>query len=304
MMTKKYFAIVNPKAGSGRLRARAAALLTQLQAEGRVERTLYTNADGHASELAEQALRDGAEALLVAGGDGTAQQVVQGVMAVSRTQATSLAVLPLGTGNSFLREFGAHDFDVARDALVGGHETPCDVVEIEHENGVTYSINIISFGFTSEVGALTNRRFKWLGTTGYAAAVFTSLAHLAKHSARCSFDRGPYEDVEHTFIAACNSRFTGGAMMMAPDASIDDGKMSIVIAKPMSRFRFLRTFPKIFSGEHIHEDVVQTREAAEVLFEGSPECDVMFDGEIGRLKMRRLRVIAGALKIVQPKDPT
>lgn len=301
MMPTKYVAIVNPKAGEGRLRVRAQNLLDELGAEGRVTRIEYTNSNGHASKIAETALHGGAEGLLVAGGDGTAQEVVRGIMAANTGRAVPLAILPLGTGNSFVREFGAHDFEVARAALLGGHTAPCDIVEIEHKNGVTYSMNIISFGFTSEVGALTNRRFKWLGAGGYIAAVVTSLARLRSHTARCAFDGGPFEDVEHVFIAACNSRFTGGAMMMAPAASIDDGKLSVIVAKPMSRVRLLRTFPKIFRGKHIHDDVVESREAAEVLFDNLPECNVMIDGEIDRLKMRRLRVITGAVEIVRPE---
>ncbi len=297
----KYVVIVNPKAGEGRLGKRARALLGRLEADGRIERTEYTTATGHASELAKAALEGGAQALLVAGGDGTVQQVVQGIMEHGSQKPVRLAILPLGTGNSFLRDFGAHDFDVAQASLLGDQTTPCDVVEIEHGSGTVYSINIVSFGFTSEVGALTNDRFKWLGTAGYAAAVFTSLARLHTHMTRCSFDGGVFEDIEHIFIAACNSRFTGGAMMMAPAASINDGKMSVVIAKPMSRVRLLRTFPKIYSGKHVRDDVVDIREASEIRFDDMPECDIMIDGEILRLRMRALRVVPAALRIVHPR---
>lgn len=295
-----YSVILNPKAGKGRHHERAMALLTRLERDKQISRIDRTLHDGHATELAAQAMKRGADALLIAGGDGTIQQAVQGIMEARGDRPIHLAMLPLGTGNSFLREFDAHDFDIAHASLLAGHDTPCDVVAIEHADGVLYSLNIVSFGFTSDVGALTNTRFKWLGTGGYVAAVVSSVARLRSQTTRCSFDGGPLETIEHIFIAACNSRFTGGAMMMAPAASIDDGKMSVVIAKPMSRLRLLKTFPKIYRGEHIHDATVDTREAAVIEFEDMPRCNFMVDGEIVSLQPHALRVIPRALRIVRP----
>lgn len=297
----RYSVILNPAAGKGRLHARAMALLTRLERDGRLLRIDQTQGDGHATELAAQAVARGDRALLVAGGDGTLQQVVQGAMRARGEEPVHLAVLPLGTGNSFLREFSAHNFDVAHASLLAGRETPCDVVAIEHSEGTLYSINIVSFGFTSEVGALTNARFKWLGTAGYVAAVVTSLATLRSQTTRWRLDGGPEEAIEHTFVAACNSRFTGGAMMMAPAASINDGHMSIVIAKRMSRMRLLRTFPQIFRGEHVHDARVETREAARMELLDAPRCNFMVDGEIVSLEARALHVIRQPLRIVRPQ---
>ena len=140
--------------------------------------------------------------------------------------------------------------DDAVKALTGDHCRPVDAVRMDHEGGTMWSINLVGLGFAAKAGELTNRRFKRLGALGYIAAVVVELARLAPQNVRYRVDEGEWVEEALLMLSWCNSRYTGGAMLMAPDASIDDGKADLIRLLPMSRPAFLTAFPKIFKGTH------------------------------------------------------
>jgi len=104
----------------------------------------------------------------------------------------ALGFLPLGTGNSFLRDFSKNGLQTATEALLAGKRRRCDVLKLTHATGVIYYINLLSVGFTADVTALANRRFKRLGEAGYVLAVTRQLDAFAPacFSASFGFHRG------------------------------------------------------------------------------------------------------------------
>src|SRR6185369_10414924 len=129
---------------------------------GLVHEVRETRAPGDASVLARAAARAGATRIVAVGGDGTTHEVLNGLFD-DDVQRPSLAMLPLGTGNSFLRDFAITDADAAVAALRRGHTRKVDVVRAEHAGGVLRYLNIFSLGFTADVCTMTNARFKPLG---------------------------------------------------------------------------------------------------------------------------------------------
>ena len=99
------------------------------------------------------------------------------------------------------------------------------------------------------------------------------------------------------FASFNNSRFTGGKMMMAPDADTADGLIDFIRVAPLSRLNLLRTFPKIFKGTHVHNPAVTTAKVRSVEFEVDDEIDIMIDGEADRVIPTRLDVLPGALRV-------
>src|SRR5262249_45923393 len=135
---------------------------------------------GHASALARKAYAEGYRKFLAVGGDGTSFEIINGLFPEAEAGAGSnepptLAFLPLGTGNSFLRDFSKDGSAYAKDALLAGKTRPCDVIRLTHSDGVLYYMNLLSVGFTADVAMLTNQRLKGLGEVGYLLGVLICL---------------------------------------------------------------------------------------------------------------------------------
>lgn len=287
--------IVNRAAKGGRAGAEVAPHLARIGGEARV---VHTERAGHATTIAAQAARDGAPLVVAAGGDGTLFEVVNGLMQVEPARRPTLGVLPVGTGNSFVRDLGLPSPADAVDAILRGAPRPVDVVRVDHADGQLHYINLLSVGFSAEAGALTNRRYKGLGASGYILAVLQCLVRLHAERFPHRLDGGELDRTPYTLVSFSNSRFTGGDMQMAPDADIADGELDVVTIGQMRRLRFLTAFPRIFAGTHPALREIGTTRARRVTFEGAAPVDVMVDGEIRRLALRELEVEPGALQVL------
>jgi diacylglycerol kinase (ATP) len=294
-----YLAILNPAAGGGRCGRSAPAVLDGLRAAGVALEVATTTGAGHATVLAREAYAKGRRWFIAIGGDGTAYEILNGVFpeASAPGQGVRLGFLPLGTGNSFLRDFTETGAEHARSALVANRTRKCDVLCLEHDAGALHFINLMSLGFVADVCAVTNRRFKRFGEAGYGLGVLWGLAALRPRPMPYT---GAGDEVRDplTFVSFCNSRFTGGKMMMAPRADCADGEVDVILARAMSRAGLLRTFPKIFKGTHFEHPAVSEERAREVGFDIEGPVDVMIDGEVVNVRPRALRVLPRALEVV------
>lgn len=303
-MTTRYFTIVNPAAGGGRCGRQAPAALERLGRMGFDLEVHYTERTGQATELARRALEEGHRRFLAVGGDGTSYEIVNGLFSprphsrLAEPERPILAMLPLGTGNSFLRDFAITDAGGALRALERNESRACDVVRATHECGVIHYINLLSVGFSAKVGELTNRRFKHLGPAGYAAAVVITAARLTHPSFGIRLDDGQEDERPCVLLSFSNSRYTGGRMMIAPHADPGDGVLDVIRVGPMKRLHLVRSFPAIFKGEHIHRPEVEVTRASRVELDLPRPVDVMVDGEVQRLKLERLEVLPRALLVV------
>lgn len=298
MPPTSFYTIINGAAGGGRCRSRADQALGRLRAAGVELEVALTERSGHASELAAEAFRKGKRNFLAVGGDGTSYEVLNGLFPQAESGRVTLGALPLGTGNSFLRDFGIENEADALEALFRGRSRPVDVVRVEHADGTLYFINLLSIGFSAAVGAMTNRRLKPLGPAGYAVAVVARLVGLEPMRCRYRLDGGPIVDDAAVFLSFSNSKFTGGAMKMAPTADISDGKLDLIRAGKVSRTQLLRVFPLIYEGTHIRHPAVSEQKAKRIELIDSPEQDVLVDGEILRLRLRTLEVLPSALEVI------
>jgi YegS/Rv2252/BmrU family lipid kinase len=296
----RYFAIVNPQAGGGRSGARANAALDALRRDGIDVEAVRTMHAGHAIELAQRAFERGERRFLAVGGDGTSHEIINGTLPLARAKndPITLAMLPLGTGNSFLRDFGIASSDAAMRAITRGREHACDVNELVHTRGKLLSFNIIGLGFSASVGALTNRRYKPLGAAGYVVGVVQTTLTLQYPSYPLRLDGGALDARPVILLSFSNSQCTAGAMKMAPRADPSDGQLDVIRIGRMPRRRFLRQFPSIFRGEHVLKPGVEQTRARRVELEIDHEVDCMIDGEIVRLVPRSIEVVPSALTVI------
>jgi len=290
--------IVNGAAGGGRCAEAATAALGRLRQGGLTLDVRFTERAGHATEIARKRHEEGARHFITVGGDGTSFEVVNGLFPRDGDGAVTLGFLPLGTGNSFVRDFGVTDTESAIEALIKGDKRPCDVVKLTHDGGDLHYINLMSVGFSARVGALTNRRFKGFGAAGYALAVGASVVGLKQPRFGFALDDGAPDERPCTLLSFSNSRFTGGTMMMAPEADPGDGFVDVIRIGELSRLGLLRAFPKIYQGTHVALDSVESSLAKRVEFRGVGTLDCMIDGEIMSLGLRSLEVLPGSLEVV------
>lgn len=296
---ERFFAIINPAAGAGRAAQLGPQALARLRALGLAVDAASSSARSHAVLLARQAYEQGYRRFIAVGGDGTANEVLNGVFPLAAAgQRFSLGLLPLGTGNSFLRDFTPCAAEASFQALAAGRQRPIDLLRLTHATGEIYSLNLLSLGFPAHVGALTNRLFKPLGHLGYLLGVLVGVVQL-RHSSfaiRCDDDED-WDARRCLFLSFNNSKYTGGTMLIAPLADPADGLIELVRLAHIGRLNLLRNLPKLYDGAHMQHPLVSRRAVRHVEFRMPAPVDVMIDGEIVKLECRTLDVIPGALDI-------
>jgi diacylglycerol kinase (ATP) len=293
-----YFTIVNPAAGGGRCGKLAPPALAKLRSAGLTLEVRETRVPGEATVLAYNAYADGYRNFIAVGGDGTAFEIVNGLFpAALKEGRAALGFLPLGTGNSFLRDFTDRGASYAVDAILAHRRRSCDVIRLNHAAGSLFYINTLNMGFAADVATLTNRRLKFMGELGYLVGVLVSLARLRRRPfpLRVNGDR---DQRRCLFVAFSNSKYTGGKMMIAPHAVIDSGEIEYVHWGPIGRLALVRNLPKLFDGSHMKHPLASRRAAARIEFELQQPVDVVVDGEVLTLEMESLEVLPGALDVM------
>ena len=296
---RAFLAVVNPAAGGGRCRKLVGPALDRLRAGGIDLNIAETSSPGQATRLVREAYARGYRKFIAVGGDGTSYEIVNGIFPVDNGERATLAFLPLGTGNSFLRDFSDRGVDFAIEALLAGRSRPCDVLRLTHEAGSLHYINLLSMGFSADVATLRARRFSGWGEVGYQASIFITLARFRRRpfplrvDAEAELDRRPC-----LFLTFSNSKFTGGTMMIAPKAEVDDGLIEYVRWGPIGRLGLIRNLPTLYDGTHIEHPLAERRQAKRIDFQLHDPVDVMVDGEVLTLRCQSLDVLPSALNVV------
>ena len=295
----RFFAIVNPAAGGGRSAKLAGPALARLREKGLLVDVIASTGPGHAIQLAREAYDQGYRRFLAVGGDGTAHEILNGIFAGRKSvQRIALGFLPLGTGNSFLRDFAKDGADASLQALFENRKRSVDLIRLTHAAGEVYSFNLLSIGFTADVAALTNRMFKPFGPLGYLLGVFVRLVQLRRRSfaLRCDDDQ-EWDERRSLFLTFNNSKYTGGTMLIAPHADPTDGLIEFVRWGPIGRLGLLRTLPRLYDGTHIEHPLASRRAVRRVEFNAPAPVDVMIDGEVATLECRSLDILPAAVEV-------
>jgi len=292
-----FFAIVNPAAGGGRSAKLAGPAIARLRGGGLHVDVIASTGPGHAVDLAREAYDQGYRRFIAVGGDGTAHEILNGIFTHAGSRARiSLGFLPLGTGNSFLRDFSDNGADAALQALLENRTRPVDLLRLTHSKGEIYAFNLLSVGFTADVATLTNRYFKSLGSFGYLLGVFLRVVQLRRRAfvLRCDEDKN-WDERRCLFLTFNNSKYTGGTMLIAPNADPTDALIEFVRWGPIGRLGLLRMLPRLYDGTHIRHPLASRRAVRRVEFNLPAPIDVMIDGEIATLDCRSLDIIPGAV---------
>jgi len=296
---QRFFAIVNPAAGGGRAAKLAGPALASLGEKKLQVDMIASTGPGHAIQLAREAYDQGYRRFLAVGGDGTAHEILNGVFAGRESvNRIALGFLPLGTGNSFLRDFAKDGAEASLQAILENRTRAVDLLRLTHAAGEVFSFNLLSVGFTADVAALTNRVFKPFGHLGYLLGVFVRVVQLRRRSFALRCDGDPeWDERRSLFLTFSNSKYTGGTMLIAPQADPADGLIEFVRWGPIGRLGLLRNLPRLYDGSHIEHPLASRRAVRHVEFKVPAPVDIMIDGEVATLECRSLDVLPAALDV-------
>lgn len=296
--------IVNPVAANGAVGKNWPRIRDFLQAEGAKFDAVLTERPGHAIQLARQALDDGYRTIVAVGGDGTVNEVLNGLMVEGAVDPeVMLGIIPWGTGADFTRSLGIpHDYMGACRQLLRFETRLIDVGKITcfHEGREVerYFINAAGLGFDGEVAELANRSPKVLGgTMTYLACLFISLVTYRNKNVEFSFD-GQHVRGRLNSVIVCNGRYLGGGMFIAPEASFDDGIFDVVILGNLNKLEVVANLPRVYKGTHLTHPKVSLCHAGEVHVEARERMFLQADGELIGEAPATFQVVPRALRVV------
>jgi YegS/Rv2252/BmrU family lipid kinase len=259
-----------------------------------------TKARGDATRLARDGYQKGYRHFIAVGGDGTSYEIVNGLFPLADVaEKPTLGFLPLGTGNSFLRDFSDQGVGQAEKALIIGRARPCDVIRLRYKGGELYYINLLSVGFTADVATFRARYLSGLGHLGYFLSIFTCLARLRRRPFPLRMESSAEFDRRRAlFLTFNNSKFTGGTMMIAPKAEVNDGFIEYVRWGPIGRIGLIKNLPTLYDGTHIQHPLAEHHAVRHIEFDLDAPVDVMVDGEVITVHCESLDVLPSALNVV------
>ncbi len=289
----KIAVIINPSAGGGRAERLLPELRQELEKLGLDYHVEPTRSLDHAHELARAAAAAG-EVAAACGGDG----VVGAVAEALRGTDGVLGVLPGGRGNDFARVLGipleaAH----ACNTLATGVVKELDLGQA----GDKTFIGIASCGFDSDANRIANETKVVRGNLVYAYGALRALAGWHPTTFTVRLDDQPPRVFAGYTVAAANSKAYGGGMYLAPDASLEDGLLDVVMVEDVPKRRFLRLLPTVFKGEHVLQPNVHVKRAARIEVSADRPFTMYADGDpIGELPIT-LCCLKAAVRVLVPR---
>ena len=277
--------IVNPVAGAYSTRRKWPIISRLLRRIGISFDFEYTEGVGHAIELARAAASDGYRYLVAVGGDGTVNEVANGILYSTNAPSTALGVVSTGTGSDFARSAGIpRDYATACSALTNSRRLPIDVGVVEYQSeGRTlqrFFVNAAGAGFDAAVVKETERFPKFFGgTIPYVAGLLRTLF---------SYKNKPVEvrvgdEVESgrvLSVVVANGGYLGGGMHIVPQAELGDSLLDVAIIGDMGKLELLKELPKVYKGTHVNHPKFKMKKATRITVESTEPMLVYADGEL------------------------
>ena len=295
-MTENVF-LVNPAAANGSTGRRWPEIAHQAAGVGLEGDALLSERRGHLGELAREAALDGSRLLVVVGGDGSINEVVNGLAGIENPPA--VALIPRGTGGDFVRTFGIpNDIAAAARVALTGDTQAIDLGRVSYRSwdgsdGSALFANVASAGMSGAIAQRANDTSKALGAkASYLWATFAVFAGWSAVETRLTVD-GETRSGRMFDVVVANGRFFGGGMKMCPDAVPGDGLLDVVTIGDVTKRDLVLTMPKIYRGTHLPHPKAEALRGRVVTVETDEPVPVELDGEQPGTTPARFEVLPG-----------
>lgn len=242
----KILFIINPVAGNGKGEEAWQNMTKYLKETFNDYDVVSTTCPGDAKEIARKAVDDGYEAIISCGGDGTLNEVINGVIGTE----VKVGLIPTGTGSDFGKTVGIRNLEDALTVIKNGKSTKLDVAKVEYGSPrqTRFFINILEIGFGAEVMKYVNSH-KRSGKYSFVLGILSVIWKLKKFKAK--LDLNGFSEIKTIEVIVANGKYFGGGMLASPESSVDDGYLDIHILKPVSKFTTLLRLRDLIKGTYI-----------------------------------------------------
>jgi len=274
---KQFLVILNPKSGGSTGERALADLRHRAEQEGVELEVLSTKAAGDAAEFARTSALEKQDAIISIGGDGTLNEVVNGLLTREDDRRVPVGILPMGTGNSLMTDLGCQRVDQAIEDLFSGKRFAMDVFEVILDGDPQYGFNMVGCGMPSAVNkfAEASRLFK---SQRYNVGVLKAFFRYTPIGYSLRMD-GLDEAIESDFILISNTRHIGNGIQVAPNAELNDGLLDAVYLDPIPKRAMIPMFLKLMKGNHLSDPRVHSRRTASFSIRAPSPQEVNLDGE-------------------------
>jgi diacylglycerol kinase (ATP) len=296
--------IVNPVAGAGRTAREWPRIMDVFRGNGLRFDYDVTEAPGHAIELARESARNGYDMVVSVGGDGTINEIVNGLYASGNISDATLGIVSTGTGSDYIRTVGIpRRSNEACHCLLRMKKRVVDLGVVEYTKDGRQEerlfVNFAGFGFDAEIVRRTTQQFKALGALpSYLLGVLTTLVSYRNRDITIRID-GESQDMRVCTVVMNNGRYGGGSMFTAPHAELADGLLDVMIVGNLSKPDLLWSIPRIYKGTHLTHPKVTMKKAKEIEVESSSgKVQLQADGELLGEVPARFRVLPSTLNVI------
>lgn len=295
MNIRRLAVIVNPRGGK-RNGVQVIDRVRPIFADAAIELDVrVTERVGHANEIARTLDLDSIDGVCVVGGDGTIHEVTDGLMHRNETAMVPIGIIPAGTGNAIAQHLRCDCQLEAARRIVAGQTQGLDVVRVTFQDRIVHCVNIVGWGVVSDINS-TAERMRFMGSKRYTVAALWHILAPRVRRATLVLDDKTFTD-KFLFVMACNTKYTGAGMKLAPQAEIGDGFIDVAVMRRTSRWQMLSLFRRVFDGSHVDLKCMEFHRVRSFSIQTIERDRMNLDGEMKGNSPMSATVLPSALSI-------
>ena len=294
---KNILCIVNPVSGLKKSLKVYYELENIIKDHGFIPELLITKYAGHARKLVSELQSDQFDRILIFGGDGTVNEVVNGLYQSDLCSFFPIGIIPTGSGNSVVHDLDYLDYNIAIEKALSDDIRLMDVNKAIFDNEVRLSISVIGWGMFS-FGNVLAEKLRFLGTIRYDVASVIKLIEKTLFKASISID-GKISNISCAFMVGCNSVHTGKGMKIAPSGGFYDEMIDMVIVKDdVSRLQLVKVFKEVYSGKHTELPYVHMSKVKSFSIDALKDSYFNVDGDTIKSKKVSVQILPKTIKLL------
>lgn len=294
---KNVLCIVNPVSGLKKSLKVYSEVKNLIESHGFTPQLLKTEYAGHAKKVISELQPNDFNRILIFGGDGTVNEVINGLYQSDLCSLFPIGIIPTGSGNSIVHDIGYLDYHIAIERALSDNIRLMDVNKAVFDNEVRLSVSVIGWGMFS-FGNVLAEKLRFLGTIRYDIASIIKLLEKTIYKAKISID-DKSSDISCAFMVGCNSMYTGKGMKIAPLGGFYDDMIDMVIVKDdVSRLQLTTIFKKVYTGHHINLPYVHTSRVRSFSIDALKDSYFNVDGETIKSRKVSVEILPKTIKLL------